>query len=56
MIVFHRFDLGENDFEFLEFDTVPKVVFYPKAIHGMRTELRVFDAKMQPLDYKIIVK
>jgi len=55
MIAFHRFDLGENDFDFLEFDTVPKVVFYPKAVYGLGVDLNVFDDRMLPLEHKVII-
>jgi len=32
-IIFDRFDLDENDFDFLDFDKVPKVFFYPKGFY-----------------------
>ena len=48
-IVFNRFDLDQNDFDFLDFDTVPRVVFYPKAVHAKGVEVRVFDEDMDML-------
>ena len=42
-IIFDRFDLDENDFDFLEFDKVPKIMFYPKGLYEKRTEIDIFD-------------
>ena len=32
-IVFNRYDLEKNDFDFLDFDKVPLIMFYPKGVH-----------------------
>lgn len=53
-VIFNRFDLDENDIDFLDFDKVPKVIFYPKGIKEQGVELTVFDEKMRTLDMKIV--
>ena len=55
-VIFNRFDLDENDIDFLEFDKVPKVIFYPKGIKEQGVELTVFDEKMRTLDMEIVKK
>jgi len=42
-IIFNRFDLDQNDFDFLETDKVPLIMFYPKGIHAKGIEVEVFD-------------
>ena len=54
MIVFNRFDLDQNDFDFLDFDKVPRVMFYPKAVHAKGVEIKVFDDQMGTLPQEVI--
>jgi len=55
-IVFDRFDLDENDFDFLDFDKVPLVIFYPKGYYEKRTEIKTFDDEMNVLSEEVIYK
>ena len=55
-IVFNRFDLDVNDFDFLEFDKVPKIRFYPKGIHALGVDLKVFDKHHDTLTEEAIYK
>ncbi len=53
-IVFNRFDLDKNDFDFLDFDKVPRVMFYPKAVQAKGVEIQVFDDRMGTLPQEAI--
>jgi thiol-disulfide isomerase/thioredoxin len=55
-ISFNRFDLDQNDSDFLAFDKVPLVMFYPKAVKADGVELTVFDSRNRPLPVKVIYK
>jgi hypothetical protein len=48
--------LDENDFDFLEFDKVPKIRFYPKGIHALGVDLKVFDKHHDTLSEEAIYK
>jgi len=55
-IVFDRFDLDENDFDFLDFDKVPLVMFYPKGFYEKRKEIYTFDKDQNVLSEEVIYK
>ncbi len=42
-IKFARFDLNENDHDFVDIDTVPIVRFYPKGLADKAVDLKLYD-------------
>ena len=55
-LYFDRFDLDENDFDFLDFDKVPLVMFYPKGFYEKRKEIYTFDKDQNVLSEEVIYK
>jgi len=55
-IKFARFDLNENDHDFIDIDHVPLVRFYPKGLADKAVDIRIYDENGGILSTDVITK